>query len=76
MLGGKKLGHCGFAGHAGRSRVLGPCGAIDEQGAGIDIKRHVGDVTLHHLEIGKRCAHDMATAHPVGGLVQCPPRET
>ncbi len=43
-----------------RAVVLGPGGAIDQQRRRIDIDRHLGDVALHHLQIGERAAEQFA----------------
>ena len=59
-LGGVKLGHRRFARHPRRTFILGPGGTIDQQRRGIDAERHVGEVTLHHLQFAERCAEQIA----------------
>ena len=61
-LGGEELRHGGLARDAGGAVVLGPGGAIDQQRRRIDVERHLGDVALHHLQIGERAAEQFARA--------------
>ena len=61
-VGGEQLGHRRLAGDAGGAHVLGPGGAVDEQRGGVDVERHVGDVALHHLQLGQRRAEQLALA--------------
>ena len=61
-VGGEQLGHRRLAGDAGSTHVLGPCGAIDEQSGRVDVERHVGDVALHHLQLGHRRAEQFSFA--------------
>ena len=62
LIGGEQLGHGGLARHPCCAHVLGPGGAIDQQGGGIYLKRHVGDMALHHLQVKERCALHFACA--------------
>ncbi len=70
LVGGKQLGHRRFAGDAGSAHVLGPGGAIDQKRGGIDIEGHVGDMALHHLQLGHRRAKQFALGHPLDAFIQ------
>ena len=69
-LGGVQLGHCGLAADPRRALVFDPCRAIDQQGRGVDIQRHIGNMALHHLQLCQRRAADLAALNARQGLVQ------
>ncbi len=66
---GEQLGHRGFARDTRGALILGPGGAIDQQRRSVDLHRHVGDVALHHLQIAKRRAEQIAAAGALDRLV-------
>src|SRR3546814_11344758 len=59
-LGGIHLGHRGLAGDTVGTAVLGPGGAVDQQGRGVDLGRHVGDLGLGELVIGELLVEHLA----------------
>ena len=74
-LGGVKLGHRRLAADPSGPHVLGPGRAVDQQRGRVDLHRHVGDMALHHLQLGQRRAADPARLHPHHRRVQRPTRE-
>ena len=64
-----------LAGDAGRAAVLGPGGAVDEEGGGIDLGRALGDGRLRELEVAERAAEELAAIGMGQRLVQGPPCE-
>jgi hypothetical protein len=74
-FGGVQLGHCGLARDARPTRVLRPRRAVDEQRAGIDRQRHVGQARLHELEVAECLAKGAPLACVGHRLIERPPRE-
>jgi hypothetical protein len=60
VVSGIELGHRRLAADPRRALILEPGRAVDQQRRGIDIKRHVGDMPLHHLQIAHRRAEQFA----------------
>ena len=73
-FGGKELGHCGFAADPWLAAVFGPCRAVDQKRSGVDIKRHLRDMRLHHLQIRQRAALDFAAVSRGQGTSRRPCR--
>ena len=70
LVGGEELRHRRLARHARGARILRPGGAIDEQRGGIDVERHVGEVALHHLQLGHRRAEQLSLGSAFQALVE------
>ena len=75
-FGGVELGHGRFPGDAGGTCVTGPGGAIDEQGGGVDLQCHVGDVALHHLQFGERGSAGLRRFHTDERFIKSPAGKT
>jgi len=75
-VGGEELRHRRLAGDAGSTHVLGPGGAINEQGGGVDIECHIGDMALHHLQLGHRRAEQFSFCNALYAFVQRAPCES
>ena len=69
-VGGEELGHRRLAGDAGGAGVLGPGGAVGEEGGGVDVEGHVGEVALDHLQVGEGGAEELAAGGAGEGLVE------
>ena len=55
--------------------VLRPGGAVDEQRAGVDPERHLGELGLHELEVGHRAAEQLPAGRARERLVERAPGE-
>ncbi len=72
---GEQLCHGGLAADTRRASVLGPGGAIDEKRRGIHGQRHVGEVSLHHLQLEQGCTEQVTLADAIEALIQRAARE-
>ena len=68
-LGRRQLGHRRFLGDD-LAVIAQPCGPIDEQRCGIDLRRHVGEPGLRQLQVGERLAEHRTLAHVRQRLAQ------
>ncbi len=71
-LGRVELGHRRLARDPLGAGVLRPRGAIDEERRGVDVERHVRELSLHELELGERCAEELAVGGASERLVERP----
>src|SRR5690554_925086 len=69
-VGGEEFGHGRLAGDTFGALVLGPGRAVDQQGGGIHIEGHFGQLTLHQLQVGQAGTEQFATTGASQRLIQ------
>src|SRR5262249_61010368 len=75
-LGREHFRHRRLARDARGALVLGPGGAIDEQGGCVDLARALRDGALRELQLGERRAEELAARPPLPASLAPPPRAT
>src|SRR5690625_4554118 len=75
-VGGEEFGHGSLAGNTFGTLILGPGSPVDQEGGGIHIEGHFGQLALHQLQVGQAGTEQFAAVGAGKRLIQGATGET